>query len=131
MKHTPTPWVIDTSTGVITIKATIGIDEQLQAPISKTIALLPMTETNEANAKRIVDCVNALDGIELPTDGILSKENAHIYIRRQVAVYSDITSRWRLYKLDTFGYSEFMRGSSDFAKLSVITHNQIPVSYGK
>lgn len=76
MKHTPTPWTIDTSTGVITIKATIGFDEQLEAPISETIALLPMTETNEANAKRIVECVNACEGIHDPKELILAADVA-------------------------------------------------------
>ncbi len=124
MKHTPAPWRVHRTQDLIAIFDSEG----------KQIASLSFSrlfEQRDFNAQRIVDCVNALDGIELPTNGILSKENAHIYIGRQVAVYSSITLRWRHGKLNAFTYSEFMRGSRDFAKLSVITHNQIPVRYGK
>lgn len=123
MTHTPTPWIHLQNDEIIWSKLEDGCRG---TQVARVPSVMP---EHQANAARIVECVNALDGIELPKDGFLTKENAHIFIGRKIAIYSNITNQWRHDKLNAISYMDFIHDSPDFAKLSVITYNQIPIKY--
>ena len=75
---------------------------------------------DQAMAQRIVDCVNALEGIELAKHGdLLTKQNAHIYMHKPVRVWSDLTRKWRNEILTPYLYHNFYIGNSDFSRLQL------------
>lgn len=76
-KHTPGPWGLGIRAArylvpepeATSLKAH-GLNAEFLAVSIGTktaqVALVPLDESNEANAKRIVECVNACEGIENP-----------------------------------------------------------------
>lgn len=57
-KHTPTPWTVDTSTGVPVLRKEIGWDEKLNLPTVKRIYVAQMSDEDR---NRILTCLNACD----------------------------------------------------------------------
>lgn len=122
-KHTPEPWsahahIVFAKNQQGYLETNVSFCTRLDANGSFMLEI-PQAEA-EANAARIVQCVNALAGIELPTkDGMLSKQNAHIFIGRKVFIYSDLTLRWRSSVLDLRQVAEFCSDMPDVSKISL------------
>lgn len=87
MKHTPTPWMYTGNIDPNYIQKTqlvLQTKHTNSANIAKIIPCVGMTaEEVEANAERIVECVNACAGIENP-DEIIKRGKAYIDQDKQI-----------------------------------------------